>query len=303
MTPSIDVSLLVCTRNRAPSLRRLLASLSHALRAADGVTVEIVIVDNGSVDATAALIEGWRATERAPVRLLHEPRPGLAVARNTALSAARGAIIAMTDDDCTVDRDFFRALKACFAEHGGPVVIGGRIRRGDPADLPITIKTEDHPMIAPPRSFPGGFVMGANLAFTASVAARTGAFDERFGAGALFAAAEDTDYLFRAMGLGIPVRYDPRIVVDHFHGRRETSEETDLLAGYSYGDGALYAKHLFRDPRILLFLLRDVADLTRDQWAPVKTHRDIPRFYRFRLRHKMRGMAAYARAALRPVAA
>jgi glycosyltransferase involved in cell wall biosynthesis len=302
MTGPIDVSLLICTRDRAPSLRRLLASLSDALNAAGDMAVEIVIVDNGSVDDTTALVEEWRATQVTPVRLLHEPRAGLAVARNRALAAARGAVIAMTDDDCAVDRGYFSALKAAFADHAGPVVIGGRIRRGDPADLPITIKTEDHPMTAPPRSFPGGFVMGANLAFTAGVAARTGAFDERFGAGAPFAAAEDTDYLFRAMGLGFPVRYDPRVVVDHFHGRRVTSEETDLLAGYSFGDGALYAKHLFRDPRILRFLWQDVADLSRDRRAPVTVHRGILRFYRFRLRHKLRGMAAYARAALRRTA-
>ncbi|MEH3034892.1 MAG: glycosyltransferase [Sphingomonas adhaesiva] len=299
MTVAIDVSLLVCTRNRRAALTHLLDSLSDALAAAAGLTIEIVIVDNGSDDDTVALVERWRRDRPAPVVLLHEPRPGLARARNRALAAARGAIIALTDDDCRVERDYFTALTACFAEQRGPAVIGGRILPGDPRDLPVTLKTEDHPMIAAPSTFPGGFVMGANLAMSAAVPARVGDFDERFGAGAPFVAAEDTDFLFRAMRRGIPVRYDPRFTVRHFHGRRAPEEEISLLAGYSFGDGALYAKHIFRDRRVATFLWKDVKDLVCDVRDPVTVHRGIARFYRFRLRHKCRGMIAYAGAACR----
>ncbi|MBB4154872.1 glycosyltransferase involved in cell wall biosynthesis [Sphingomonas jinjuensis] len=297
MTQSaIDISLLVCTRNRSASLSLLLASITDALSAAPSLTIDIVIVDNGSTDDTASIVEQWRAKQATNVTLLHEPRAGLARARNRALAAAGGAIIAMTDDDCRLHRDYFTALAACFAGLREPVVIGGRILPGDPADLPITVKTEDHPMVAPARGFPGGFVMGANLAFTADVLTRVGDFDERFGAGAPFVAAEDTDFLFRALGAGIPVLYDPRFTVAHHHGRRAVTEETALLAGYGFGDGALYAKHLFRDRRVLPILLRDLASLAKDRRAPVTIHRGIRHFYRFRLRHTWRGMVAYAAA-------
>lgn len=153
-------------------------------------------------------------------------------------------------------------------------------------------------MVASPRDFPGGFVMGANLAFSAEAIATVGSFDDRFGAGAAFVSAEDTDYLFRATRLGIPVRYDPRFVVHHHHGRRLIAEETRLLAGYSYGDGALYAKHLLRDRRVIRAIWRDLADLRRDLVDPVTTHRGIRRFYAFRLRHKAAGMTAYLRHAM-----
>lgn len=294
-----DISLLVCTRNRSAALAQLLASITDALHAASSVSVEVVIVDNGSGDDTVSVAERWRARQSVAVTIVDEPRPGLARARNRALAVARGAIVAMTDDDCRLQRDYFTALAACFADHREPVVIGGRILPGDPADLPITIKTEDHPMTAPSRGFPGGFVMGANLAFSSGVLARVGTFDERFGAGAPFIAAEDTDFLFRALGAGIPVLYDPRFTVAHFHGRRAVVDETALLAGYGFGDGALYAKHLFRDRRVLPILLRDLADLAKDRRDPVTIHRGIRHFYRFRLRHTWRGMVAYA-AASRP---
>lgn len=151
-------------------------------------------------------------------------------------------------------------------------------------------------MIAPPDGFPGGFVMGANLAFTADVPAIIGPFDERFGAGAPFRAAEDTDFVFRALGHGIAVRYDPAFVVDHHHGRRHDGQVIALLAGYGHGDGALYAKHLFGDRRIVRALAGDLRNLRIRFAGPVPS---IRHFHAFRLRHVLGGIAAYALAAIR----
>jgi len=287
-----DVSLLICTRDRSASLAATLASVARAVVAAPMLAIEVILVDNGSRDDTPRLLADWRPP--CPVRRLSETRPGLARARNLGLAHARGRIVAMTDDDCVLHADYFVALTGAFAELAGPAIVGGRILLGDPADLPVTVKLEDHPMTALPGSFPGGFVMGANLAFTADVPRRVGTFDERFGAGAPFVAAEDTDFLFRAMRHEIALHYDHRFVVDHHHGRRHHAEETRLLAGYGFGDGALYAKH-WRDPRIRRALLRDIADLRRDLTDPVTTHAGIRAFYAFRLRHKLRGAVGYWR--------
>jgi len=295
MTATPDISLLVCTRNRSHALATLLESITVAVTRAVDHRIEVVLVDNGSRDDTAERLARWSGSQAFPVCVVHEPQAGLAHARNRGLSAVRGGIVAMTDDDCVLDPGYFIELARCFGELDGPAIVGGRILPGNPADLPVTLKLEDHAMIAPPDAFPGGFVMGANLAFSAEVARRVGRFDPRFGAGAAFVSAEDTDYLFRATGLGIPLRYDPRFVVHHHHGRTLVAEETRLLAGYSYGDGALYAKHLLRDRRIIRAILRDLSDLSRDFVDPVTTHRGIGRFYAFRLRHKAAGMIAYLR--------
>ncbi|MFN3776514.1 glycosyltransferase family 2 protein, partial [Sphingomonas parapaucimobilis] len=246
----IDISLLICTRNRCRSLAATLASVDAAARHPGSGAVELILVDNGSTDATAAVIRHWAIDRPFPVRLLSEPLPGLARARNRALRAARGRIVAMTDDDCVLHPDYFAQAARAFAGQPAPVIIGGRILRGDPADLLLTVKLEDHPMIAEPGSFPGGFVMGANLAFTADVGRMVGPFDERFGAGAPFRAAEDTDFLLRAQALDLSIRYDPGFVVDHHHGRRREDEAVALLAGYGFGDGALYAKHVMTDSRV-----------------------------------------------------
>ncbi|RZT52942.1 GT2 family glycosyltransferase [Sphingomonas sp. BK036] len=293
MTQAIDVSLLVCTRNRASSLASTLESVERAAAYADHLAVEIVLVDNGSIDDTPRRLAQWQAMQPFSVHLVHEPHPGLARARNTGLARCTGRIVAMTDDDCVLHENYFSALCDAFERVSRPAIIGGRILLGNPADLPVTIKLEDHPMVAPSQGFPGGFVMGANLAFTADVRRLTGCFDERFGAGAPFIAAEDTDFLFRAAGLGVAVLYDPRMVVDHHHGRRDVDDETRLLAGYSFGDGALYAKYLFSDRRALRAIVDDILAVRFDLTRPVTTHAGIRRFYWFRLRHKSRGFTYF----------
>lgn len=290
-----DVSLIVCTRDRGASLSRTLASITRAAAAAPAVTIEAILVDNGSTDDTPARLAAWAAAQRFPVHLLTEPRAGLAVARNSALTVAQGRIVALTDDDCVLHAGYLAALVAQFAAAPVPAIIGGRILPGDPADALITVKLEDHPMTAPPRGFPGGFVMGANLAFTRCVVAAIGRFDARFGAGAPFRAAEDTDFLFRAQGAGIPLLYDPGFVVDHHHGRRAGPAITQLLAGYAHGDGALYAKHLLADGRIAAAIARDLRDLAIDLRPWPGRPEPFRFFYLFRLWHRLRGMLAYWR--------
>jgi glycosyltransferase involved in cell wall biosynthesis len=299
VTPAIDISLLICTRNRADSLTTTLMSVERAAAYAGSTTIEIVLVDNGSVDDTPQRLAEWQARQPFPVHLVHEPRAGLARARNTGLTLCKGQIIAMTDDDCVLHRNYFAAVCAAFAKVSGPVIIGGRILLGNPADLPVTIKLENHPMVAPSHGFPGGFIMGANLAFTSDVLRLAGRFDERFGAGAPFVSAEDTDFLFRAAGLGVVVRYDPAMVVDHHHGRRHIDDETRLLAGYSFGDGALYAKYFFSDRRVLHAVIADCLAVRLDWTQPVNTHAGIRWFYWFRLRHKVRGFRYFCWIALR----
>jgi len=94
--------------------------------------------------------------------------------------------------------------------------------------------------------------------------------------------------------LGIQLLYDPLIVVDHHHGRRDVADETRLLAGYSFGDGALYAKHWRTDRRARRMLLADVGDVRLDLLRPVTTHAGVRLFYCFRLFHKARGFLSYS---------
>lgn len=290
---TVDVSFVISTRNRVGSLPRTLDSIKASAKEAPSVAVEVVVVDNGSSDDTSTVVAAWADAAALPLTLLYEARPGLAAARNTGTAATRGRILALTDDDCVVDPSYVGRLIERFAQDPGPTLRGGRVDLGDPADLPITVKPERNHRLYTHNIRPGGFLLGCNMAFGRDVLERVGPFDERFGAGARFRSAEDSDFIFRASRAGVTVAYDPTLIVTHFHGRRKVSEAERLYAGYCFGDGALYAKHGLRDPYPARFLYHLVRNALREWRTGAAVEPRLVLSERTRLRHTMRGMLAY----------
>ncbi len=131
----VDISLIICTRDRYHQLARCLESVRC-------ITFErpweLIIVDNGSTDETAAVIREFIKTINVRTIYQFEPRGGKSKGLNTALETATGQILAFTDDDCYPAPDFLSQVWSAFAD---PSVgyIGGRIMLHDPADHPITI--------------------------------------------------------------------------------------------------------------------------------------------------------------------
>lgn len=119
-----EISVAVCTRNRAPELDRLLGSL-RAMEVPDDLSWELLVVDNGSTDGTAALLAGWG--ERLPLRIVPEARAGLSHARNAAAAAARGRYICWTDDDALVPPAWLRTYRDGFRRYPDAALFGGRI--------------------------------------------------------------------------------------------------------------------------------------------------------------------------------
>lgn len=117
------VSVIVCTRNRAASLRRTLQSIALA---ANKVTRgwELIIVDNGSSDNTPDVVESFR--DLLPIRIVKQPIPGLSNARNAGVSESKGEFILWTDDDVLVDEMWLQNWFRAFCEHDEIAVFGGR---------------------------------------------------------------------------------------------------------------------------------------------------------------------------------
>jgi len=121
---SLHASVIVCTRNRAGSLREMLTSLT-AMGVPDDTQWEIVVVDNGSTDHTASVVCEFEG--RLPVRRVVEPTPGLSNARNCGVRAARGQYLLWTDDDVSVDPNWLSAYLAAFKRWPDVAVFGGKI--------------------------------------------------------------------------------------------------------------------------------------------------------------------------------
>jgi hypothetical protein len=120
----LDVSVVVCTRNRAGPLAELLESFTR-IRVPDGLSWELLIVDNGSTDATPQVIEGY--ADRLPIRAVREETPGLANARNRGVASARGRYICWTDDDVEIDPEWLAAYAEAFRRFPDAAVFGGEI--------------------------------------------------------------------------------------------------------------------------------------------------------------------------------
>jgi glycosyltransferase involved in cell wall biosynthesis len=86
---------------------------------------EIIIVDNGSTDDTAELIEQFSSD--LPVRRIYEPLAGLSRARNRGVDVAQGEYIIWTDDDCEPAYDWLAAYVKAFRQFPGSAVFGGTV--------------------------------------------------------------------------------------------------------------------------------------------------------------------------------
>lgn len=213
----MDISLIICTRDRCQQLARCLASIRKTSFARSW---ELIIVDNGSIDATKAVADTFAKSFPGRVTYLFEPMFGLGNAHNLALTVANGEILAFTDDDCYPAPDFLNHIWSIFATDESLGYISGRILLHDPHDIPTAVNESMASLTFPARSFvPIGSVQGANMAFRRQTLVGIGGFDPIFGPGALFN-AEDIDAAGRASAAGWKGQYCPEVVVRHHHGRK-----------------------------------------------------------------------------------
>jgi GT2 family glycosyltransferase len=234
-----DVTIAVCTRNRADDLRKCLESLLSLPDEGQ----EILVVDNCPAnDASERVVRCFPA-----VKYVREDRLGLNRARNRALREARGEIVAFIDDDAVADKNWLRALTDAFAAPLTICVTG--------LTLPIELETEAQEAFeligAYGRGFrrkrfsietispAGGGAAGAgvNMAFRRDVIEKAGCFDEALDAGTATHSGGDTEMLCRVIGAGYEVIYEPAALNWHRH-RRARAELIQAVFGYGVG---LYA--------------------------------------------------------------
>lgn len=118
-----SISVIVTTYNREDALAAVLSALS---RQSDR-DFEVVVADDGSRPATAALVEGWRSRLGAPLGHIWQEDHGFRAAeiRNRAILGSRGEYCIFLDGDCIVRPDFV-AVHRRLAERGW-FVTGNRV--------------------------------------------------------------------------------------------------------------------------------------------------------------------------------
>lgn len=133
MSP-VDVSVVVPCFNEAENLPELVPRLERAFEQG-GFAGEIVLVDDGSRDATADVIRALQRERAAVVGCFHEVNRGMEAGWNTGLRAARGTYACLIDADLQYQpEDVPRLLAAC-REPGTDIAQGCRLTPGSARDV------------------------------------------------------------------------------------------------------------------------------------------------------------------------
>ena len=240
---SVDVSLVICTRNRPSFIKTCLESLTNLPCA----PAEIIVVDNASDDDQTKKI----VSQFSNVTYCAEPRPGLDIARNTGIRAASAPIVAFVDDDVTVHPHCMYWVWKSFEDDKVGAMTGlvltaqletkaqyifekeWRFNRGYKYMVFSNDFFSSTLKWGPPVWYIGA---GANMAFRKSILEHTGVFDERLDVGAA-GCNGDSELWFRILANGYSIAYNPRAIVWHEH-RRDMKGLKKQLYNYMRGFAA-----------------------------------------------------------------
>ena len=120
------ISICICTFRRQTLLRQLLEELST--QETEGLfTYSVIVVDNDASQSSKEVVDGFEMNSSLAICYSVEPIQNIALARNKALSQAKGSFIAFIDDDELPDRDWLlRLFQVCEKYHSagalGPVL-------------------------------------------------------------------------------------------------------------------------------------------------------------------------------------
>lgn len=208
------ISVVIPARNAARSVPATLAALDQP------EVGEVIVVDNGSTDDTAAVARAAGAT----VLVLAQARR--AAARNRGAEAAREERLAFMDADCVAESGWAAAMTQCLGEAplaGGAVRLSAREAPSAIERFDVRWRFQQERTIRE-----GGWGATANLGVTREAFDAVGGFDPAY------RSSDDVDFCLRARRLGLPIGWCPNAVVSH---AASTSLTEILVRGYRQGRG------------------------------------------------------------------
>ncbi len=221
----MSISVIIATHNRCNLLDDC---LTHLARQAFIPGDEIVVVNNGSIDGTPAVVARHARGSAVPLVYVEEPVPGKSYAVAAAVRVAKGDVLAFTDDDVNVAPTWLDSTRRAMADQltalvGGPVE--PRWERRPPAWLRLPAENCGR-LTAPLALLNYGVdtidlgprtVLGANLAVRRDVFVRVGGFAPHLGKlrGTLLG-GEDHELCRRVQDAGLRAVYRPDVRVRHW---------------------------------------------------------------------------------------
>jgi GT2 family glycosyltransferase len=172
---------------------------------------EIIIANNEPVGRARPL--------RLPAnaQTVHEPRPGSYAARNRAVALSQGRFLAFTDSDCVPRPQWLESALAILEAEPAARVTGPIPVFREPGTNRFVYVYEFH------TAFRQELAVGLGKCATANLLVARNVFDAVGPFNGTLASGGDTEWGERAHALGVPIRYDARVAVEH-PARRSVAE-------------------------------------------------------------------------------
>ena len=237
LTDNAGVSVVVPVYNGAATIVQTVERLLNQSL----TPIEIIIIDDGSTDRTAQVLQPFEK------RILYafKQNGGPASARNLGVTLASGSFIAFTDSDCLPERDWLRQLVAGFdsAKISGIAGVGGSVKS---IDASLIGEYVDMLRLMEPAENPSGeieYLITANACFRREALLVAGSFDERFRK----PGGEEPALCRRIRELGYEFRFAAEAVVFHHHRQTVGSFWRTFK---NYGEGRFTLGQLWPDYQI-----------------------------------------------------
>ncbi len=207
------ISVIMATYNRAGYIRFALESILQQ----PGPPLEIIVIDDGSTDATPAIIQALAAQTDTPLRYVRQPNRGLPAAHNHGLRLASAEVIAFLDSDDLWPAARLPAQMAFFQPQtpgqDAPDIVLSRVERFAEPGATVNPQT-----LAAFNARPYHYALGSSL-IRRRVFAEIGDFDETLPYTA------DWDWFMRARAAQVPMAVDPRVtLLLRIHGGNMTRD-------------------------------------------------------------------------------
>lgn len=206
----IHISVIIPVLNGEKSIGNCLESMTRLTYPKS--KFEVIVVDNGSTDRTIEMVQNFKREHDVNVKMYFQSIRSSYAARNKGVKNASGYIVAFTDADCVVDKDWLTNAEVYFSNKniGG---IAGEIlsERGDTI---VERYTADSGILSQKRKFVSGnlpYAQTANAIYRKELFSKIGYFDEMLSGG-------DADYSWRMLlNTDYRIIYAEDTVVLHKH--------------------------------------------------------------------------------------
>lgn len=221
------ISVVIPTCNRKRMLEGCLKSIfsqNYKIK-----NYEVIVVDDKSIDGTGGMVKSIAKKHKNLKLISNTKNMGPAYSRNIGIKTARGKIIAFTDDDCVVHRDWIDNIIAAHKSLPQEYGIGGKIIGLDNDFLVSRFRTFqiDYSL---KRNKLGKrhfrYIPTCNVSYKKIAFKKIGFFDEAY------RYAEDIDFNMRLVKIGRPICFNESIIVFH---RYQKSLSKFVHASFSYG--------------------------------------------------------------------